>query len=373
MLGTAALIITLSILDGFEHEIKEKVVGFTSHIDVIGFQNQPLHDYQKSLRRVREEIPGIKTISPYVAKEGMIRVREGVDGVFVKGIDPTGDREDSPRRIVAGRFISDTATAMPEIVVGGNMARRLDISCGDKAVVFALPIGRTQNAHPRAMQFRVVGIYESGMSEFDDIYAYTRLSDAQRLFQLADDVTGYDVMVTDVAKIDACAEKLQDVLGYPHYARTVFELYRNLFSWVELQKKLSPILLSLIIIVATINVIGTLLMFVLEKTTAIAVLKSLGAAPSLIRRIFIIQGLAIAFVGVALGNLLAYAFCATQLRFHYFSLPADIYYMNSVPILMKPENFLIVTAIALLLCFVTTLFPSRAASSLRPVEAFRFG
>jgi lipoprotein-releasing system permease protein len=373
MLGTAALIITLSILDGFEREIKEKVIGFTSHIDVIGFQNQPLHNYRQSVERVKAQIPGISSISPYAAKEGMIRSRDGVDGIFIKGIEPVSDGEASRQHIVEGKFLSNSSADFPELVIGGKLARRLNTGVGGKVVVFALPIGRHTDVQPRAMQFTVVGIYESGMAEFDDIYAYTRLENAQKLFQLGDDVTGYDVFISDLTRIDVFSSRLQEVLGYPHYARTVFELYRNLFSWVELQKKLSPILLSLIIIVATINIIGTLLMFVLEKTTAIAVLKSLGAPPSLIRRIFIIQGLVIAIIGVVLGNLLAYAFCESQIRLHYFSLPSDIYYMNSVPILMKPENFLLVTVVALVLCFVTTLLPARAAAALKPVEAFRFG
>lgn len=372
-LGTAALIITLSILDGFEREIKEKIIGFTSHIDVIGFQNQPLHHYQESVARVRSQIADITSISPYAAKEGMIRSKGGVDGVFVKGIEPSTDGEASSQHITEGKFLASSATSLPEIVVGGKLARRLNIVVGGKVVVFALPFGRGTNLQPRAMQFTVVGIYESGMAEFDDIYAYTQLANAQKLFQLGEDVSGYDIFISDLSRINQVSAQLQDVLGYPHYSRTVFEQYRNLFSWVELQKKLSPILLSLIIIVATINIIGTLLMFVLEKTTAIAVLKSLGAPPSVIRRIFIIQGFVIALIGVICGNLLAYAFCESQLRFRYFSLPSDIYYMNSVPIFMKPENFLLVTVVALMLCFITTLLPARAAAGMKPVEAFRFG
>ncbi len=371
--GTAALIIALSILDGFEREIKEKVVGFTSHIDVVGFQNLPLAHSDATIRRIREHIPGIRLIAPYAAKEGMIRAHEAVDGVYVKGIDPAADGVVARQRLVAGSFLSAAPPEVPELVIGAKLARRLNVNVGDRAVVFALPAGKPETAQPRAMQFRVVGIYESGMAEFDDIFAYARLSDAQRLFQLGDDISGYDVLVNDLTKVDALAAALQDSLGYPHYARTVFQLYRNLFSWVELQKKLSPILLSLIIIVATINIIGTLLMFVLEKASAIAILKTLGAAPSLIRRIFVLQGLAIALVGVIAGNLLAFAFCWSQMEFRYFSLPADIYYMNTVPILIRPENFLLVTGIALALCLVTTLLPSRAAAMMKPVEAFRFG
>jgi len=373
MLGTAALIITLSVVDGFEREIKEKVIGFTSHIDVIGYQSQPLRHPGRTVAAALSAIPDIRSISPYAAKEGMIRFHGAVDGIFLKGIDPALDGVASRQRLVAGRFIAADRPDSAEVVIGAKLARRLNAGPGDRVIVFALPAGSGAGAAPRAMQFRITGVYESGMAEFDDIYAFTTLAAAQRLFQLDSNVTGYDVLVKDLDRVDQVSVRLQDLLGYPHYARTVFDLYRNLFSWVELQKKLSPILLSLIIIVATINIIGTLLMFVLEKVAAIAVLRSMGAAPSFIRKLFVLQGMAIGAAGVLLGNLLAYVFCWSQSRFGYISLPSDIYYMTKVPILMNPGNFLLVTAVALALCFITTLLPARAAARLRAVEAFRFG
>ncbi|MBI3765006.1 MAG: ABC transporter permease [Ignavibacteriales bacterium] len=197
--------------------------------------------------------------------------------------------------------------------------------------------------------------------------------DAQKLFQMGDAVSGFDILVKDINTIDETSRQVQKLLGYPYYARTVFQTYRNLFSWVELQKKLSPLLLSLIIIVATVNIIGTLLMFVLEKTQAIGILKSLGAGPKLIQRIFTLQGLAIALVGIILGNLVAYGFCWSQLTFKILSLPSDIYYMDTVPVLLSPVNFILVTVIAFSLCMLTTLLPSRAAARLDPVSALKFG
>ncbi|HTK80987.1 MAG TPA: FtsX-like permease family protein, partial [Bacteroidota bacterium] len=215
--------------------------------------------------------------------------------------------------------------------------------------------------------------YESGMAEFDDVYAYTGLQDAQALYQLGDNVTGYDVLVKDLAQVDTVARQIERLLEYPHFSRTVFQQYHNLFSWVELQKKMSPILLSLIIIVATINIIGTILMFVLEKTRAIGILKSLGAGPAAIRKVFLLQGLWIGTVGIALGNLLAFICCFVQLKFKIISLPSEIYYMDAVPILMSPGNFVLVTIIAYGLCLLTTLLPSKAAAALDPVRALRFG
>ncbi len=334
-----------------------------------GFQNLTLPYDASSAEKILKEIPNIKSISPFAAKEGMIRSKESVDGIFLKGINPSLDVIAPRQHLVKGIFL--TRQGNHQIVIGKKLASRLNVDVGDKLVVFVLPKnGQTQ---PKAMQFELVGIYESGMAEFDDVYAYTTLSDAQSFFQFGNEISGYDVLVRDINRVDETAKQLQEQLGYPHFARTVFQLYHNLFSWVELQKKMSPILLSLIIIVATINIIGTLLMYVLEKTRAIGILKSLGAKPKVIRKIFILQGLGISTIGILLGNVIAYLVCIVQLNFKVISLPSEIYYMNSAPVLLRPENFIIVTLVAYSLCLLTTILPARAAAALNPVDALRFG
>ncbi|OLD75946.1 MAG: hypothetical protein AUI33_05220, partial [Ignavibacteria bacterium 13_1_40CM_2_61_4] len=271
MLGTAALVITLSVLSGFEREIKEKVVAFTSHIQILGFQNEPLHDFRRSIDRVKQGVPGVKSISPFAAKEGMIRSGSAVDGILLKGIDVSEEIVAPRQHLIKGRFLGENGTGPAQLVIGSKLARKLNVDVGEKLVVFALPMSGAPSLQPRAMQFQLAGIYESGMAEFDDIYAYTTLRNAQKIFRLDDDVTGFDVLVNDITNVDEVANRIESLLGSPHFVRTVFQLYRNLFSWVELQKKLSPLLLSLITVVATVNLIGTILMFVLEKTRAVAI------------------------------------------------------------------------------------------------------
>jgi lipoprotein-releasing system permease protein len=371
-LGTTALILTLSILDGFELEIKEKVIGFTSHIQVEGYQNKSFPNYRESLQKVKSTIPNVKSIVPYFAREGMIRSHEEVDGILLKGIDPTIDISMTKNLILKGRYLNSTAGNIPELVMGKKLANKLSVDIGDKVVIFGLPRGSTDQLQPRAMQGVVVGIYESGMAEYDDIYVYTNIENAQNLFQLGAAATGYDILVNDLTKVDETARDVQKELGYPHYARTVFQSYHNLFSWVELQKKMSPIMLSLIIIVATVNIIGTILMFVLEKTSAVGVLKSLGASPKSIGRIFLLQGMTIASSGIILGNILAFLIAWIQFKFRVMSLPSDIYYMTSVPIELRLQNFLLVTLAAYVLCLLTTILPARAASRLNTVDILRF-
>lgn len=180
-------------------------------------------------------------------------------------------------------------------------------------------------------------------------------------------------MVDDVADIDTVAAGIEGALGYPHSARSVFAVYRGLFSWAELQKKLSPILLSLIVIVATVNIIGTVLMFVLEKSREIGVLISVGGSVKMVRRIFIYQGVLIGVTGVVLGNILALVMLWIQMVFTPFTLPSEIYYMSSVPVLLSPWNFLVVSVFTILLAYITTIIPAHAAGKMDPVKIFRFG
>lgn len=372
-LGTAALIITLSVLDGFEKEIKEKVVGFTAHIQTQGFQNKPLLNYQESVEIVKKELPEICTIVPFVAREAIIRVNENVDGIFLKGIDIDNDISLVRTFLTEGRYLSKTATNLREIILGKNLARRLNAKLGDKVIVFSLSMDKLFIPHPRVMQFQIVGLYESGMAEYDNVYVYTNLENTQRLFQMQNGVSGFDILVHDLQKVDYAARRIDDLLGYPHYSRTVLQTYRNLFAWIDLQKKFSPIILALIIVVATVNIIGTLLMFVLEKLKEIAIIRSMGMSRSGVQKIFIVQGLLIAIIGIVIGNVLAFILCWIQLKYKLMSLPSEVYYMLHVPMLLRWENFVIVSIVTLVLCLLTTIIPSRAAAKIDPITALRFG
>jgi len=372
MLGTATLIIALSVLGGFEREITDKVVGFTSHVQILGFQNIPLGDFEENSIMMEETYQVIESVSPFVSREALIKAGDAVDGILLKGVDPVRDNTRVRRYVVEGTYdIARQQGGMPRLVLGRRLAERLSLGIGDKATLFG--IGRLGNqGQPRVVQFRVTALYESGMAEYDDVYGFTDLVDAQVLFQYGNAVSGYDLVLTDVDSADQVAEGLQNLLGYPHYGRTVFDSYRNLFSWIELQKKPVPIILGLIIVVATVNIIGTLLMMVLGKTREIGILASMGATRWGITRIFLRQGLTIAISGTVLGNVLAFVLCYAQYTGKFISLPSDIYFMTSVPILLEVEYFVFVSAITIALSALSSLVPARLASRLHPVIAIRF-
>lgn len=372
MLGTAALIITLSVLGGFEREITGKVIGFTSHIQIQGYQNLPLEDPKGSLRILMEQVPEITAVAPFIAREGIIRSKEGVDGILLKGIPPDGQVQKTRRYLVEGSHrLGRDPDETPRLLIGRKLARRLALGIGDKTALFILaaPDGSWQ---PMVRQFRVTGIYESGMSEYDDIMAFTALEDAQAFLRLGETVTGYDVMIRDLDSAGAVAGRIEEELGYPHYARTVFESYRNYFSWIQLQTELDPIIVGLIIPVAAVNIIGTLLMMVLGKTREVGVLLALGSSRGAITRIFLRQGLLIAFLGTMMGNVLAFVLLFIQKEFSLLSLPSDVYFMSSVPVLFRWEYFVIVSGVSVLLSLICSVLPARLAARIEPVSAIRF-
>ncbi len=372
MLGTAALIITLSVLGGFEEEITGKVIGFNSHIQIQGFQNQPLPNSAESIILLKDNIPLIRTVTPFVSREAIIRSKEGVDGILLKGIPAEGRARSVRKYIVEGNAsLSSVPGELPGLIIGRKLARRLALGVGDKAAVFGLasPEGSWQ---PRVMQFRVTGVYESGMSEYDDVIGYTTITDVQKLLRLGDDVTGYDILLTEIDSAAAVAERIDELLGYPHYARTVFQSYRNYFSWIELQTRLDPIIVGLIIPVAAVNIIGTLLMMVLGKTKEIGILLALGSSRSAIARIFLRQGFVLSLAGTMMGNILAFLILFLQKELDLLSLPSDVYFMSSVPVLFRWEYFVVVSGISIALALLCSFLPARLAARIEPVRAIRF-
>ncbi|HTX19392.1 MAG TPA: ABC transporter permease [Bacteroidota bacterium] len=372
-LGVAALVITLTILAGFESEIKTKVAGFTTHIQITAFQAQVFPHYDEDAKKIARSIPEVRAISPFVSKEGMVSFGKSVEGVVVKGVDPANDVTSARKYLVEGAFdVAPLPGGMASCVVGRKLLRTLGADCGDTIAVFGLTGSYEELRRPRILPFVVKGVYESGMSEYDDVYLFTDIASAQTLFALGPVATGYDLLLHDLGTASAVAEKIQDLMGYPYYPRTVFQLYHNLFTWLELQKRPVPIILGLIILVATVNIIGTLLMIVMEKTNQIGILKSMGARQSAIRRIFFYEGLFIGIAGTVIGNTLGFGLCWLQQTFRLLSLDSSIYFMSHVPILFRWESFVVVSLVAIALTLLAALLPSAIAGRLDPLRSIRY-
>ena len=372
-LGVASLIITLSVLNGFERTIKENVVTFTAHMQLFAFQNQLLPQPDQTIQEVKLRHPEVMEMAPFLSREGMIRSEATMDGVFIKGIDPSNDVSAAKTRLVEGEYrLESREKEIEGIIIGRRLAQKLEVRPGERIMLLSLGGSSVSLSQTRVMQFEVRGMYETGMGEFDESYVYIHIKNAQRLFGVGSLVSGFDILLSDVTNAGVLAAEIPEELGYPYFARTTDQMNRNLYTWIELQKKPIPIIIGLIIIVATVNIIGTLLMMVMEKAKEIGILQAMGSGKKQVMNVFLLQGMVIGMAGTILGNILAYGLCWIELRYKFFSLPSGIYYMTHVPIDLSVEVFLLVSLLALLMCFLSALIPSRVAAQQDPIRLIRF-
>lgn len=372
-IGVATLIIALSVLSGFEKTIQEKITDFDSHIKITAFSGT-VRNYDNITQTIENLLGEHKlSIVPFASKLAIISSKNRQEGISIIGVPEESKLERLQKNIISGELNLGTFESN-NLVIGKVLANKLMIKVGDKITLFALKddkIPSPQN-FPNIERFTVTGIFESGMAEYDDLYAYTNLMDAQNLFSIGQSINGYDIQLTNTESIDSLTNLLRKNLTYPLFARSLFETHRNIFTWIELQQKPIPIILGLIIIVAVFNIIGTLLILVLEKTNAIGILKSLGANRNHILRIFLIQGIFIGVIGIILGNLLAIILIQIQVQFDVITVPSSVYFVTKVPFDLSPFIFLIVSSISLILSLGASIIPGYIASKVSPVKSLRF-
>lgn len=372
IIGVASLIISVSILNGFEKEITDRTVSLSSHIQISSFKTEGIKDYQKYLTMLKDSIMILKKAIPFVQKEAVIKYKDKTEGIILKGIRNEDDIFSSQRKIIFGSpLINVLDSNINSVIIGNKLANKFNISINTNIFVLATVGIPSPTNSPTIKKFKVTGIYESGLREYDDVLIYTDMKVAQELFNLNEHITGIEVMITDIDKVESETLHIKRVLGYPLTAKSIFKSYKGLFTWVELQKKPIPIILGLIVIVAAFNIIGTLLMVVLEKTKQVGILKTLGATNSHIIKIFALEGLYISITGIIIGNIIGYGLCFFQFKYQLLNLP-DIYFMNTVPILISVNSGLLISSIAFFVCLLATLLPAFIASKIQPVKAIKF-
>jgi lipoprotein-releasing system permease protein len=374
-IGVAALIIAVSVLSGFEKEITEKTIALSSHIQLTSFKKEGIPDYNRVIEQLNdpEYELDIKSAHPFVQKEAVIKFRDRTEGIILKGVRNEDSIFTRQRKIISGTGeLGEIDSGLSKIIIGNKLASKLGISIGSKVFIIAtIGIPSATNT-PTVKGYNVAGIYESGLKEYDDVLLYVSLKDAQKLYGMGPYVTGLELILNNTSRIKKVTNEIKARIDYPNNnARNVFQIYKGLFTWVELQKEPIPIVLGLIIIVAAINIVGFLLMLVLEKTETIGILKSLGAKNGDIITIFFVQGMIISIAGIILGNILGYGLCLLQLKYNLITIP-DIYYMSTVPLQIDAGTGVYITIIAVLLSIVVTVVPSYMASRLNPITSLRF-
>ncbi len=373
-IGTAVLIISLTILNGFEEIVAQKIINFNSHIKITAFGNRNLPDSDVIESEIIQKIGNdFHSSSKFISKLGIIKSRTVSEGVTILGIDTATDNTNIKEYIVDGNYELDS-DKIKQIILGKKLSEKINAAVNDRITIFSLRKDELPDADnpPAIEQFIITGIFESGMAEYDDLNVYLSLNNAKELFETQNSISGYNIRLNNVNSIDSTANALQDLLGYPYYVRTIFQVHQNIFTWLDLQKEPIPIILGLIIVVAIFNIVGTMLMIVLERTSSIGVLKAIGFTKKKILQIFFVQGIFLGVLGIAIGCILAFVLSYLQLQFDLITLPGSIYFISTVPISIDLENYLIVAGIGLALSLLASLIPSYIASRMNIISSIRF-
>ena len=387
-IGVMTLDIVLSVMTGFEEDLRARILGFNPHI-VISSMTGPISDYQQIVEKVRQ-MPEVEAAAPFVYSQVMVTSRQSVSGVLVRGLEPahandvvdladhlkngTLDGLGRERDIVVRESGEERTVTLSGVIIGGTLAQQLGVLPGDPINIVS-PLNNTPGPLglvPKVKRFVVAALFDSGMFTYDEGLIMMSLSDAQNFFSLGDRVSGVEVRVSDPYAAQAFARRLEAALGFPFKARDWTESQRNLFAALALEKTVYFIVLLLIILVAAFNIIATLIMVVMEKRKDIAVLKSMGATSRSIGRIFVYKGVILGTIGTLLGTLLGYGGCWLLDRYHFIELPKDVFYVSTLPVKIYPENFLMVGAASIIICLLATIYPARQAARLAPVEVIRY-
>jgi lipoprotein-releasing system permease protein len=379
-LGVAALITVLSVMNGFEQELRTRILGMASHASISGYQ-QPLVDWQRTAQLAMQH-PEVVGVAPYVAGEVMLTQGSKVSGAVVRGILP--EREPAVSTVgehMRAGSLQDLLAGEYRIILGSELAYNLGAHVGDH-ITMVTPQANYSPAGvlPRLRRFQVVGIFEVGMYEYDRGVALVHMEDAARLFKLDDAVTGVRLKLEDLFQAPRVSRQLVDQLGGNLRVEDWTRQHANFFRAVQTEKRVMFVILTLIVAVAAFNIVSTLVMVVTDKQADIAILRTLGATPAAILRIFMIQGAMIGVLGTALGVVGGIALAlnvetlvpAIEQAFGVQFMPADVYYISDLPSRLDWSDVWRIGVVAFLLSFVATWYPAWRASKTQPAEALRY-
>lgn len=369
-----ALLVVLSVMSGFHEDLQRKILGVNAHMVVLSYRGT-MSDYKDVIGSLKDDKDVLST-APFVMGQVMVSFGKRAHGVFLRGIDAGLETKttDLGKYVKEGRLDQlSTEDEMPGIIIGKELAGSIGAFKGDVISILS-PVGKIGplGMLPKIRQFKVVGIFEVGMFEYDSNLVITDIRAAQEFFDMKSDVTGIQLRLADIYKAPEIRERIQKKLGFPLYAKDWMQMNRNLFSALKLEKFAMFIILILIILVASFNIVSTLIMNVIEKKREIAILKAMGATDKGIMAIFMMQGLLIGVLGTIIGVTGGYLLCYILNTYEIIKLPADVYYLSHLPVKTKFSDFLVVSFSAITISFLATIYPAWQAAKLNPVEPLRY-
>lgn len=373
-LGVLVMIMAVSILRGFQGEIRQKVVGFGSHIVVSSYamgninEETPISTNRPEVRRILT-VPGVKHLNFFANKGGMIKTEDQIHGIIFKGVDASYDSTFFASNLKQGRlFQFSDSSASNEIIVSQTLANKLHLALGDKVRTYFW-----QGETYRARAFEICGIYNTDLTDFDDHYIVGDLSQVQKLNGWdSTEVAGYEVLVDDFKHLDQVAETLVGTLSYDLTMTTIVAQNPALFSWLNLLDSNIVLIIIIMMLVCTVSIVSALLIMIFEKTSTVGLLKALGANNKSVRRIFLIKSAAIIGKGILLGNAIALALCWLQWQYHIVKLDSESYSMDMVPIDLNPWIFVAISLGTLVVCLFALLLPTTYISDIQPAKSIKF-
>lgn len=373
--GVAALITTLSVMNGFQTDIKDKVIGAQSHILVFGRMSPEV--YQKNIALI-EQIPEVAAAAPHIYGQAIITYAGQSLGLIIRGLDPAQEKKinNLADSLTEGSFepADWPENAPPPLVLGTELAAGMGADIGDEVVLISpQSISTSAGMFPKMKKFRISGLLKTGYYEFDNTIAYTLLPHASDFLGLKQGTTGVAVKLHNINDAERVAEKISNVVGHGYNVRTFAQLNSTLYAALKLEKTMMFIILFLIIGVASLNIASNLILLGTEKLRDIGIMRAIGASPKMIRSIFMWEAMVIATLGIVLGILLACLLCWMIATFNIVELPGDIYYLTKVPVRMQWLDILAVVGGSYAICFVAGLYPALKASRVHPTDAIRYG
>lgn len=375
-LGLSVMILAISILTGFQREIRDKVSGFAAHITITSYDfnqslettpvviNQPFYPHLDTLK-------GIRHIQVFANKGGIIKTADQMEGVILKGVGFDYDWSSLEKWITEGNLpVFEHDKRSTEIVISSTIADKLHFELGDDIRMYFVTEGQTQ---PRGRKFRVTGIYNSGLEDFDAHFVYGDIRQIQRLNNWTEDmVSGFEVLVDDFDNVETISEEIKTRIGYHLKSETVKQSEEQIFSWLELQDMNVIVIIVLMVVVAGFSMISALLILILEKTNMIGILKALGTRDISIRKIFIYNAIYIIGIGLIWGNIIGIGLAFLQQQFSIVPLQVESYYVSTVPIQLSAAYLFMLNAGTLVFCTLMLIIPSYVITRITPVKAIRF-